>query len=85
MKDDRYYREDLNYDISVLQAKLEKTRTISNDERLEIIDEINQDLTIVKRKTELEKIRSDIEFEELLEMGRNGIEIIAVGDFENER
>jgi len=70
MKDDRYYREDLNYDITILQAKLEKTRTISNDERLQIIDEIDQNLIIMKRKTELEKIRSDIEFEELLEMGR---------------
>jgi len=70
MKDDRYYREDLNYDITILQAKLEKTRTISNDERLQIIDEIDKNLIIMKRKTELEKIRSDIEFEELLEMGR---------------
>ena len=70
MRDDRYYREDLNYDISILQAKLEKARSISSYEKLQIIDEIEQNLTLMTRKIELEKVRSDMEFEELLEMER---------------
>ena len=71
MKDDRYYREDLNFDISVLQAKLEKVRTIDINERLKVLEEITKDVNIVKSKSELEKVRLDIEFEELLEMGRD--------------
>ena len=71
MKDDRYYREDLNFDISVLQAKLEKVRTIDINERLKVLEEITKDVNIVKSKSELEKVRLNIEFEELLEMGRD--------------
>jgi len=67
MRDDQYYNPDLNYDVSVLQARLDKFREVDYNERLEVLDEIEQDVKMIKRKTELDKIRLDIEFEELLE------------------
>jgi len=70
MRDEQYYGTDLNYDISVLQAKLEKVRDVDYNEKLKILDEIEQDVTKMKRKSELENIRLEAEFEELLETMR---------------
>ena len=81
MFDNIYDQGDLEYDIDILRAKLRKVRFILNNEKIELIEEIEKNISVLKRRIKEEKIRSNAEFEEYQKRQKNRESLRGCGSY----